>query len=56
MKFVIVGKKFTKDKKALKEKVQALGGEVIKKLTKNTAAVITTLGNIGLICLLVVSL
>lgn len=42
MKFLIIGKKFTKNKKILKEKIQELGGEVIKKVAKDTAAVITT--------------
>lgn len=44
MKFAIIGKKFSKDKKLLKEKVQELGGEVVKKVTKETAAVISTPG------------
>ncbi|KAK8406811.1 hypothetical protein O3P69_007397 [Scylla paramamosain] len=47
MKFAIIGKKFSKDKKVLKEKVQELGGEVVKKVTKETAAVITTPDDIG---------
>lgn len=46
MKFVIVGKKFKKNKKQLKEVVEGLGGEIIKKVTKDTAAVITTPGKL----------
>lgn len=56
MKFVIIGKKFTKNKKILKEKVQELGGEVIKKITKETAAVITTPGKISLLIIVYVGL
>lgn len=56
MKFAIIGKKFLKDKKALKEKVQELGGEVIKKITKETAAVITTPGKISSLMIVCISL
>lgn len=50
MKFAIVGKKFLKDKKVLKEKVQELGGQIVKKIAKDTAAVITTPGKTGYTC------
>lgn len=46
MKFYITGKKLKENKKILKEKVQELGGEVVKKVAKDTAAVITTPGKI----------
>ena len=57
MKFGIIGKKFSsKDKKRLKEKVEELGGEVLKKITKQTAAVITTPGKMSLFIILFVGL
>ncbi|XP_064103766.1 poly [ADP-ribose] polymerase 1-like [Macrobrachium nipponense] len=42
MKFVIVGDKFSKEKASMKETIKRLGGEVVSKVEKNTAAVITT--------------
>ncbi|CAL4248399.1 unnamed protein product, partial [Meganyctiphanes norvegica] len=47
MKFVIVGEKFNTDKQAMKDKIAKLGGEVVSKVDKMTAAVITTMDQIG---------
>ncbi|XP_042855321.1 poly [ADP-ribose] polymerase 1-like isoform X2 [Penaeus japonicus] len=47
MKFVIVGDKFGMDKKDMKNKIKELGGEVVSKVEKDTAAVITTAGHLG---------
>lgn len=46
MKFVIVGKKFTKDKAGMKDKIKELGGEVATKIEDTTTAVITTPGKL----------
>lgn len=42
MKFVIVGDKFSKDKKEMKDTIIRLGGTVVSKVESSTAAVITT--------------
>ncbi|KAK4317648.1 hypothetical protein Pmani_011270 [Petrolisthes manimaculis] len=47
MKFVLVGKKFTKDKTTMKEKIKELGGQVATKIEDTTTAVITTPDDVG---------
>nr|XP_045597735.1 poly [ADP-ribose] polymerase 1-like isoform X1 [Procambarus clarkii] len=47
MTFVIVGSRFTKDKKTMKSKIKELGGEVVTKVQATTTAVITTQDIIG---------